>query len=160
MGDYRRWEINMAGRPETQPLNELIARIIDLKRAEARISPSWVATAALDQLDPPREVERHQPLIYLGCHLELRQLARQQLIKRFEPDDDGEGEKDDLFPELQWRYPIAPNGDHSRTEEPQYILRDLMSAADVRYNVERLRSEAAAKNKHARDLEAWHRTRK
>jgi hypothetical protein len=150
----------MANRSESQPLNELIARIIDISREEPRISPSRIANVALEELDPGHDVERHHPLIYLGCHLELRQLARQQLAKRFEPDDDDKGARDELFPELQWRYPIAPNGDHSRSDEPQYILREMMSGTDVQYNVDRLRSEAAAKNKHANDLENWYRNRR
>jgi hypothetical protein len=45
-------------------------------------------------------------------------------------------------------------------EEPEYVLRDIMSDGDVKYNVARLRAEASAKNQHADALEAWHRGRR
>jgi len=144
---------------EIDPLVEIVARIIDTRRDEPGISPSWVATEGMRELDPRHTVERAQPLVWLGCHLELRQLARGILHRRFGP---GRDEKDDddrgsLFPDLQWRYPSARS---ATAEEPIYVLRDLMTEADVKYNVSRLRAEAAAKNKHADALEAWHRGRK
>lgn len=109
------------------------------------------------ELDPEKTVERRHPLIWIGCHLELRQIARSLLRKRFEPEDDGKDGCDELFPDLQWRYPAARSANEP---EPSYILREMMSDTDVGYNVARLRAEAAAKNQHADALEAWHKTRK
>jgi hypothetical protein len=143
-------------KPEIRPLIDIVSRIIDTRRTAERISPSWVAGEALTELDPPHDVERHHPLIWLGCHLELRQIARSILARRFDPEA-AEPETDDLFPDLQWRYPEARSANQP---EPTYVLRDLMSDADVGYNVARLRAEAAAKNRHADALEAWHRERK
>lgn len=141
---------------ESGPLLDLVVRIVDTRRTAERISPSWVAGEALDELDPPHFVERGHPLIYLGCHLHLRQIARGVLGRRFGPESTAP-DTDDLFPDLQWRYPEARSEDQP---EPTYVLRELMSAADVAYNVARLRAEANAKNEHARALEAWHATRR
>jgi hypothetical protein len=144
-----------SSRPEDEGLRDIVARIIDTRRMEPRISPSWVATEAMLELDPVKIVERRDPLIYTGCHLQLRQIARALLAKRFDPIKD-DGLRDDLFPELQWRYPTARS---AYFDEPEYLLRDLMGTDDVEYNVGRLRAEADAKNKHADALEAWHRRR-
>jgi hypothetical protein len=145
-----------SSRPEDEGLREIVARIIETRRIEPRISPSWVATEAMRELDPAKTVERRDPLIWLGCHLELRQIARALLARRFDPIKDN-GLRDDLFPQLQWRYPTARS---AFFDEPEYILRDLMGSDDVGYNVARLRAEADAKSKHADALEAWHKARK
>jgi hypothetical protein len=135
---------------EYAQLSEIIARIIDSRRDEARISPSWTATEAMKELDPER---RSPPLVYLGCHLQLRQIARHHLRQEFQP----EGEiqptaQDDLFPHLQWRYPTA----RSRSDdEPEYVLRERMSDDDVVFNIKRLRREGASKLKQADALEEW-----
>jgi hypothetical protein len=141
--------------PEAKPLIEMAARIIDTRRVEPEIGAIWVANEAMKELDPEKYAERWEPLLWIGCHLQMRQIARSLLRKKFEPKDGGR--KDDLFPELQWRYPTARTADD---DDPTYILRDLMSGEDVTYNVARLRAEADAKNKHADALEAWHRDRK
>src|SRR5215467_432595 len=103
--------------PETQALTNIVARIIDTRRAELRISPSWVATEAMIEIDPDRSSVE---LVYQGCHLQLRQIARSLLRLHFEnandPADD-ESAQHELFPELQWRYPAA----HSAGGEPQYV---------------------------------------
>src|SRR5882762_7036677 len=134
--------------PEAQKLIELIARIIELRNRAVRISPSWVATEALSSIDPNK---KSPPLVSLGCHLELRQLARGQLRKRFENGDE-EIRQDDLFPALQPRYPTPRS---QQLEEPEYILREEMSDADIDYNINRLRKEAEAKQLHADALAAY-----
>lgn len=133
-------------------LTELVARIVDSRQEHDSISPSSVASAALRQLDPAQTIERSAPLIWMGCHLELRQIARQLLAKTVEDDE----RHDDLFPQLQWRYPAAPSSDG---EEGTYVRRTAMTAADIAYNVARLRTEAATKQRHADALEAWGRSR-
>lgn len=116
------------------------------------VNPSWLATMAMDLIGFQRD--RHE-LAYLGCHLHFRQLARGFCRKSFDPVD---AKEDDLFPEtLQGRYPRPPRADDA---EPEYILRDLMTDADVAFNVTRLRKEALAKKAHADALEAWHRNRR
>jgi hypothetical protein len=58
-----------------------------------------------------------------------------------------EPEQAELFPQLQRRYPSSRAG--------EYILREQMTAADLSFNVGRLRKEGSAKSKHADALEAW-----
>lgn len=88
--------------------------------------------------------------MWIGCHLQLRQIARQRLAKQY--DRDPEEERGGLFKDLQWRYPSARSAD---LDDPVYVLRDQMTAEDVGYNVARLRAEASAKQQHADALEAW-----
>jgi hypothetical protein len=139
--------------PES-PLVEIVARIVDLRRDQGRISPSWVATEAMLQIDPEKVIQQRFPLAYLASHLELRQIARSVCRGLFEDDDDksGDSRQHELFPDLQWRYPAAKSKDQ---EEPEYVLRELMEPEDVYYNVSRLRAEAETKLRHADALEAW-----
>jgi hypothetical protein len=139
--------------PPPDQLRDLVARIIEMRRGQPRISPGWVATEAMHDLDRNRTVEHDHPTIWLGCHLQLRQIARQLLAQRFEQ---GEEEQHLLFKDLQWRYPTARS---ANAEEREYLLRDLMSDEDIAYNVGRLRAEALAKMYHADALEAWGRDR-
>ena len=134
--------------PPPDQLRELVARIIDIRRGQPRISPSWVATETMSDLDRSRDVERQYPMIWQGCHLQLRQIARKLLAQRFETEE----YETPLFKDLQWRYPTARS---AAAEEPEYILRDLMSDEDIAYNVGRMRAEAMAKLEHADALEAW-----
>jgi hypothetical protein len=137
---------------EERKLAEIVARIINGRRDETKINPMWIAEEALQEIDPGR----HSPeLVRLGCHLQLRQIARGQCRKLFE---DGEGEDDvdaprfNGFDELQWRYPRA----HSNNAgQPEYVLLGHMTQSDVDYNVARLHREGRAKIAHARLLEIW-----
>ena len=133
---------------ETSQLVAILSRIVDTRRGERAINPSWVATEALIEIDP----EAKSPLLVrVACHLELRQLARGLLREVFER---GESVDDShpLFPELQWRYPQASRkGD----AEPSYVLLDEMTPKDIGYNVDRLRMEGRAKLAHADRLEAF-----
>jgi len=130
-------------------LAELVARLIESRRSESRISPGWIATEAMKDLDPERV---SPPLVYIGCHLELRQIARSQLRGRFERDP-GESEQHKLWPDLQARYPVLRGG-----EEPEYVRLEDLTQTDVGYNVARLRAEGNAKLRHADALEAWGRS--
>jgi hypothetical protein len=136
---------------EESKLAEIVARIIDIRRAQDRINPTWIASEALKEIDPGgRSVE----LVRIGCHLQLRQIARAQCRKLFD-DDDADAADAPRFAEftgLQWRYPTARSHDRA---EPEYVLRDLMSRDDLTFNVARLRCEARSKLAHADALEAW-----
>lgn len=138
---------------EDSKLAELIGRIVDTRRAEARINPQWIATEALLELDPGK---RSPELVRVGCHMHLRQLARACCRRLFEGAEDEDEPVFEGFRELQWRYPTSHSHDKP---EREYVLRDLMSDEDVSYNVARLRSEAHAKLAHADALEDWGRTR-
>jgi hypothetical protein len=133
---------------EERKLAEIIARVIDLRDSSISISPSWVATEAMQVLDPERTAPM---LVYAGCNLQLRQIARSQLRGRFQSDEDN-GDKHDLFPLLQRRYPTSRS---VRTDEPEYVLLEYLSDVDIGFNVARLRAEAMAKLAHADALQAY-----
>jgi hypothetical protein len=145
---------------ETQPLTDIIIRIVDKRRSERRISPSWVATEAMLEIDP---AEAAPLLVRLGCHLELRQIARQVLRTFFEDggsgfDDEADG-MHDLFPDLQWRYPQAHV---NPKDEPVYVRLEDLTPDDLAYNIVRLRREGRAKLAHADALQRYqdlHRSR-
>jgi len=65
--------------------------------------------------------------------------------------DDETSEQHGLFPGLQSRYPRRRKND----EEPSYVRLEFMSAEDGRFNVRRLRKEAAGRLAHADKLEAY-----
>jgi hypothetical protein len=133
---------------ETSQLVAILSRIVDTRRGERTINPSWVATEALIEIDPDG---KSPPLVRVGCHLELRQLARGLLREVFERGESAD-DAHPLFPELQWRYPQASRkGD----AEPSYILLDEMMPKDIAYNVDRLRMEGRSKLAHADRLEAF-----
>ena len=100
---------------ETQALTAIVAKIIESRRDEVRINPSWIATEALLEIDPEKV---SLPLVYLGCHLELRQIARNLLRQHFEepPPPAAELTQHELFPDLQRRYPSARSKASSEPE--------------------------------------------
>lgn len=139
---------------EEEQLAAIVERVIDLHITLTDVNPASIATQAMAVIDFPQTLHR---LGYAGCHLELRQIARAKLRKRFDPtaiaDDDADP---DLFPEtLQERYPAA----RKRGEEPTYRRLDALTDEDIRYNTNRMRRAAGALDRHADRLEAWHRGR-
>lgn len=135
-----------------EQLYAAVQTVIDDYQDAGEVSPSWLATQVMDKIEFPRSLHA---LGYVGCHLEIRQIARQKLRRAHDPnarvEASVEGE-DDLFPEtLQERYPRQPRP----PEEPIYAKRDLLTRADVQYNVERMRRGGRALLKHADALEAW-----
>jgi len=139
---------------EESQLAEIVARIIDIRRAQERINPSWIATEALKEIDPSA---RSVDLVRVGCHLQLRQIARAACRKLFEEREDEDEPEFAEFKDLQWRYPTARSKGEA---EPEYVLRDQMSDEDVAYNVKRLEREGRAKLAHADALRAWGRGRR
>lgn len=138
------------------PLQTIAKEVVAKHSRKTVISPAWIATECMVKIGFK---QRDNPLGYLGCHLQFRQIARGICGRNYEnpPEEAGQG---DLHPEtLQSRYPRKRNTDAKDTE-PEYILRDHMSDEDIEYNVARLRSEGAAKLRHADTLEAWGRSRK
>lgn len=139
-------------RTAEEQLYAAVQKVIDDYRLVGEVSPSWVATQVMVEIEFPQSLHA---LGYIGCHLEIRQIARQKLRRAHDPyakvKASVEGE-DDLFPEtLQERYPRKPVPD----EEPLYALRDLLTKSDVEYNVARMRRGGRALLKHADALEAW-----
>jgi hypothetical protein len=133
---------------EEKRLAMVIARVIALNGNAVSIKPALVATEAMRELDPRRIAPM---LVYSGCHLQLRQIARGQLRNKYDPEKE-KPEEHDLFPDLQRRYPTART---DQTDDPEYVLLEHLSINDIEYNVARLRSEGHAKLAHADALEAY-----
>lgn len=131
---------------DEQKLRDILVRMYERRSGEIRISPAWIATEAMSELDPDKTAPT---LVYRAAHLQLRQMARSICRKKFE--DDGEAEQHEIWPDLQTRYPAA----HSTDAEPEYVLLEHLSEADKTYNVNRLRREGRAKLDRADALEAW-----
>lgn len=137
---------------EGEQLTMVVIDVINSRRDAIQINPAWIATEAIKRLDTI-DVQTLTPLIYMGCHLQLRQIARAQCRGLFESDSgDIAPAQHEMFPDLQWRYPAARS---VPGEEPTYVLLEAMTDNDVAYNVSRLRNEANAKLKHADALEYW-----
>jgi hypothetical protein len=137
----------MSADKESSALYEAISRVCDGYAERKGIHPAWLATETMVAIGFPHDLH---PLGYLGCHLQLRQMARQFCRKKFDP---AEATEDDLFEgTLQPRY---PRHSANAEDEPEYILLDFLTSDDVDFNVARLRKEARAKLKHADALEAF-----
>ena len=136
---------------DIQKLRTVVLTVYDRCANAVRINPAWLATQVMNELDPEKTTPQ---LVYIAAHLQLRQLARAVCRGKFE-DDGEEQESSDLFPDLQRRYPAA----HSPESEPEYVLLEHLSDADVCFNVDRLRKEATKKMRHANALQSWWRAR-
>lgn len=134
---------------DEKKLRALISEIYEKCSDDVRISPSWLATQAMVELDSNKQ---SPPLVYIAAHLQLRQISRGICRGKFE---DGETESHDLFPDLQKRYPVS----HDAESEPEYVLLEHLTEEDIRYNINRLRKEADTKQRHADALDAWWQTR-
>lgn len=134
---------------EEKRLRELVLTVFDGREDAITVSPAWLATETMARLDPGRASD---PTIYLAAHLQFRQVAREVLRGRFQPQAEPDEEaQHPLFPTLQQRYPLP----HKRGEEPVYKRLEDLTSGEVAFNVARLRREAAGKLKHADALEAW-----
>lgn len=134
---------------EEKRLRELVLTVFDGREDAITISPAWLATETMVRLDPGRTSD---PTIYLAAHLQFRQVARDVLRGRFQPQAEPDEEaQHPLFPMLQRRYPLP----HKRGEEPVYKRLEDLSSDEAAFNVARLSREAAGKLKHADALEAW-----
>lgn len=132
---------------DEQKLRLVLLGIYERRSDEIRISPSWLATEAMNNLDAEK---RSPALVYEAAHLQLRQIAR-SICRRKVEEDSEETEQHELFPNLQKRYPAV----HTADAEPEYVLLEHLTEEDVAFNVRRLRAEADAKLHHADALEAW-----
>jgi hypothetical protein len=136
---------------ENADLRYVVNVLIEERKESERISPAWIATEAMIKLEVAG-LQQTLPPIYLAAHLYLRQVARNACRRQFESDDDAlDPDQQELFPGLQSRYPVA----HEPNEDPSYVLRDRMTRADVKFNINRLRLESKTKAERADALEAW-----
>ena len=132
---------------EGAALYDAVARVYELNRGKNSISPAWLATHAMVLIRFPRRLHETG---YIGCHLQMRQIARSYCRQKFDPTDT-DATLDDLFPEtLQERYPVRSRAG----EEREYVLLDALTSDDAYYNVARMRRASLALQKHADALEA------
>jgi hypothetical protein len=135
---------------DARKLKAMVDRIVETRRSKRCVNPSWVATQVLGELDRRNSVQRQHPMVYKAAHLELRQMAREACRDKWENPESGT-DTHPLFPELQWRYPVA----RDKGAEPEYVLLEHLTETDVAFNVARLRHVSVACAKHADALEAW-----
>lgn len=125
--------------------------VLDKNKAATTISPAWVATQVMWHIQFFPALHR---LGYVGCHLQVRQIAR-ELLRKHDPIEqikDAVAGQSELFPDtLQEHYPKR----RKKSEEPVYVQREAMTDDDVAYNVDRMRKGGSALLKHADALEAW-----
>lgn len=139
---------------EQQKLSVVLQKVYERRSDELRISPAWLATETMAELDPDK---RAPEMVYHAAHLQLRQLAREICRGKWDInlEDENGPEQHQLFPDLQKRYPVA----HGLNVEPEYVLLEDLEEADVRFNVQRMRRTSGKLQKHADALEAWWATR-
>jgi hypothetical protein len=138
------------GRPkgrQTSPLVEIVAKAIKKRRRKSRLAPIEIANEVMQEIDP---TGHSVDLVYEGCHLHCRAIAR-NLLARFDVSraEKVALEQGELFDDtLQWRYPAA----RDPGEEPEYVLIDQLSDDDYKINIERLLQFSEATGKHAYQL--------
>ena len=68
-------------------LQTCVGAIIQRHRSEFRINPAWIATEALNEIDPRKFDIKSMPHFYRAAHLALTQIARELLGTPSEGDD-------------------------------------------------------------------------
>ena len=134
----------------TDNLTEQVIREIDIcifENKDISISPASVAACVLEVINSEGITP---PLVEWMANLEIRQLARGKLRKKYEIEED-DNVQHDIFEGLQQRYPVPV----SKGEENKYILLEHLTHDELMFNVNRLRKEAEGKLKHADLLEAY-----
>lgn len=123
--------------------------MIDGKNGVSHISPTTIAQALADEW---ADDDTDPRITYLSIE-HLKQLARRALRGRFDTESDGaSADQGELFSgELQRRYPTP----HAPGDDPAYVLLELLTPDEIRWNVDSLRKSADARLKHARALEAF-----
>lgn len=145
---------------DAQQLHDLVAAAIARRGGAPRHKPMLIADEVMRRLDGE---ERSHPLVWIGCHLEIRQIARGMLAKHYDPVEADDDEDDDPtlpFINFQRYYPEAPKDGVVEPDGPAYILRDLMTTEDVVWNANRLWAEARTKAAHGDALMAWDASRR
>jgi hypothetical protein len=137
---------DMTGKPDE--LYDAVKAAYARRRHKSSISPLILATEAMERINFAPKLHA---VGYRGCHLYMRQIARQFCRRYFEPTEiiDRSG---DLFPDtLRERYPLPPKPG----EEDEYVLLEDLTDEAISYNVERMRRASLALQKHSDALEAY-----
>ena len=149
-------------RKEAEQLTAVVRLIVIARKEEVDISPTWVALETMKKLKA-LDLRQDKPLIYIGCNLYVRQIAREICRRSFEDEqeeespsiDPSQSPQHELFPGLQTRYPIArPAGD-----EPVYRLLENLTAEDRLHNINRMETEIKSKQRHVDAFKVFHERR-
>jgi len=132
---------------EGDVLVDAVRQVYEANRHVVSVDPEFLANGAMTLIAFDK---RLHPVGWVGCNLHCRQLARAFCRRNFDPADKDKSQGDLFSDALQDRYPARPRRGH----EPEYILRDHLGEDDRWYNVDRLRSAAAALLRHATALES------
>jgi hypothetical protein len=133
---------------EGAELYRIIADIYEIRKYMPSVSPVSLAEEAMTRISFPRSLH---DLGWIGCNLQLRQIARGFCRQKFDPLAPG-GDGTDLFPEtLQERYPLQ----HAVGEDPTYVLLNYLPDPDLFWNVDRMTRDIGARIKHRDALRAY-----
>lgn len=120
------------------------------------VEPGTLAQRAYCAYSQPSD----DPHVAYGCREHFKQMARAILAGRFDADTDrseSEAYQGDMFSgHLQSRYPLP----HARGEEPSYRRRELLTEAELDWNIASLRKSADARLRHADALESYRDSRR
>lgn len=136
---------------ETKELSKVIQDCYDRMNEipDSIIDPAALADDAIAVIDP----EKKSPILaWWAAILELRQLSRQICAKRQRENED-DAEKN-VSQGTFWDRDLQPRYPAERDGRDQYVPRHLLTYEERLKNINRLRSEAFAKNAHADALQA------
>ncbi len=126
----------MTETPNTDHLMDIIRECLAEVDSEIEVQPALLARCAMLKIDPN---DVSPVLVAWAANLELRQLSRGLLRKKFEPMDNPQIT---MFEGLQDRYPTK------RNSEATYVKLDELTDNEIDENLDRMASEIAAKQKH------------
>jgi len=141
---------------QLQSLRDAIRRIYEATRGEPDVSAISIANEVMvgfKKMTRPSAQKRRDGLtpndVYLGCHHQCRQLAREMLRETASTDL---RQHDLPFPGLQRRYPTARS---RRQEEAIYRKLELLTEGDWLFNISRMGGEIESKQRHLDRFIAW-----
>ena len=121
----------------TEQLANYIRKIINDYEADIEIAPAFIAREVMAEIDPSC---LSPILVSYAANHQLRQMARQELRKEFDPIKTDK--QQEMFEGLQERYPCKRHGGCV------YVLRSELTEDEYRVNIERMQREVFSKQQH------------
>jgi hypothetical protein len=137
-------------------LGDAVARVIEINHLTVSIGPDFIAGSVMETIGFAYAMHNAG---WYGCYQHVLQLSREQLRGKHDPRAMAAAVTNgqtDFFPEtLQDRYPRKRRRlEDGSWAEPEYVLRDHLSAEDRWDNIDRLYQVSGATARHGRALEA------
>lgn len=129
---------------DSDKLCELVSKCLENTSSELGVSATYLAACAIKEIDPDNKSPH---LVQWGCVLQLRQFARQILRKEYEPENEGISSQQEMFEQLQERYPVNRG-------EKEYMPRIKMTLEERRETADRFRRISESYAAHANALDA------